>query len=201
MAQRLLIAACLAAVAACCATVGVVWSQSTRAAAQAAEANHRLAEAAHPDPGHQSGDAQAVAGDGEAGAAAKSQEWIPHVQVDGREARWAACGRIRGHDSGQAMAARSKAEPSTAYRMRRDWPISGSSSRETGSISSRPATVWKLTGSLNAVPGTSGRQVDRLSQGPHRNGVAGPLPRRLASSPRGQGPHRDRPVRAHGRRL
>ena len=44
MAHRLLIASCLAAVAACCTMVGVVWSQSTREAAQAAEANRRLAE-------------------------------------------------------------------------------------------------------------------------------------------------------------
>jgi hypothetical protein len=44
MAHRLLIASCLAAVAACCAMVGVVWSQSTREAAQAAEANRRLAD-------------------------------------------------------------------------------------------------------------------------------------------------------------
>ena len=96
MAHRLLIASCLAAVAACCTMVGVVWSQSTRAAAQAAEANRRLAEVLAPDPGHQSGDAQAAAG----GVEARRIPEVPgldtrQVQVGDRETRRTARGRIR----------------------------------------------------------------------------------------------------------
>ncbi len=44
MAQRVMLTACLTMVGACCLMAGVVWSQSTRANAQAAEANRRLAE-------------------------------------------------------------------------------------------------------------------------------------------------------------
>jgi hypothetical protein len=44
MAQRVLIATCLIVVVACFGIVGLVWSQSNRSAAQAAEANRRLAE-------------------------------------------------------------------------------------------------------------------------------------------------------------
>jgi len=45
MAQRILIATCLVMVAACFGIVGLVWNQSSRVAAEAAEANRRFAEA------------------------------------------------------------------------------------------------------------------------------------------------------------
>src|SRR5262249_61321858 len=45
MAQRVLIATCLVMVLACFGVVGLVWSQSSRSAAEVAEANRRLAEA------------------------------------------------------------------------------------------------------------------------------------------------------------
>src|SRR5262249_27038932 len=44
MAQRVLIATCLLVMAACFGVVGLIWSQTSRSAAQAAEANRQLAE-------------------------------------------------------------------------------------------------------------------------------------------------------------
>ncbi len=96
MAQRLWIAACLAVVAACCATVGVVWSQLTRAAAQAAEANHRLVEVLTQTQATNQEMLKQLQAMAKPALPAKSQEWIPgQSQVDDREARRSSRGWIR----------------------------------------------------------------------------------------------------------
>ena len=77
MAHRLLIASCLAAVAACCTMVGVVWSQSTREAARAAEANRRLAELLTQTQATNQEMLKQLQAMTKPATPSKSQDWIP----------------------------------------------------------------------------------------------------------------------------
>jgi hypothetical protein len=77
MAQRILIAACLLMVVACCSMAGVVWSQSTRSAAQAAEANRRLAELLGQTQVTNQEMLKQLQAMAKPAPPAKSQEWVP----------------------------------------------------------------------------------------------------------------------------
>ena len=159
MAQRLWIAACLAVVAACCATVGVVWSQSTRAAAQAAEANHRLVEVLTQTQTTNQEMLKQLLAMAKPAPPAKSQEWIPASlkltieKPDGPPAvgfeAW--LGRGDGGSSKDGAIHRYSDGEGLARFRRRPAGRLGIPAREP---SQRPLT-WKTTGNLNALPGSS----------------------------------------------
>ncbi len=159
MAHRLLIASCLAAVAACCAMVGVVWSQSTREAARADEADRRLAELLTQTQATNQEMLKQLQAVSKSTESPNSQDWIPVKfklvieKLDGPPATefeaWLGQGNGGSTKEG-AIHRRADVDGLIDFGVVHpgDWEYRleslGSSSQ-----------YWKLTGSLNALPGSS----------------------------------------------
>jgi hypothetical protein len=77
MAQRVLIATCLLVMAACFGVVGLIWSQTSRSAAQAAEANRHLAELLGQTQATNQEMLRQLQAMAKPAQPAKSAEWIP----------------------------------------------------------------------------------------------------------------------------
>ncbi|MHB1556055.1 MAG: hypothetical protein ACYC61_01115 [Isosphaeraceae bacterium] len=153
MAQRVLVAACLLMVGACCAMVGVMWNQSTRAAAQAAEANQRLAELLVRSQTTNEEMLRQLQAMSRPAAPAKAQEWIPVTfkltveKPDGPPAVGYEVALERGGGGSliqKPMLRSSDAAGGVDFGVLHpgDWEYE---------ISAGP---WSTTGSLNVMPGT-----------------------------------------------
>ncbi len=153
MAQRVLVAACLLMVGACCAMVGVMWNQSTRAAAQAAEANQRLAELLARSQTTNEEMLRQLQAMAKLAAPAKSQDWIPVTfkltieKPDGPPAVGYEVALERGGGGSliqKPMLRSSDAAGSVDFGVLQpgDWEYE---------ISAGP---WSAAGSLNVMPGT-----------------------------------------------
>jgi hypothetical protein len=159
MAHRLLIASCLAVVAACFAMVGVVWSQSTREAARAAEADRRLAELLTQTQATNREMLKQLQAVSKPAESPKSRDWIPVKlklvieKPDGPPAAgfeaWLGQGNGGSNKEG---AIHRLADPDGLIDFGvvqpGDWEYRLES---TGSSTQ----YWKLSGNLNALPGAS----------------------------------------------
>ncbi len=154
MAQRVLIATCLIAMVACFGIVGLVWSQSNRSAAQAAEANRRLAELLGETQATNQEMLRQLRAMAKPTQPARSADWIPvkfeltMEKPDGPPAVGYEVILGRGH--GGTMKAESIHRCSDANGLADfgvvqpgDWEFT---------IRAGP---WHATGGLNAIPGTS----------------------------------------------
>jgi hypothetical protein len=153
MAQRILIAACLVMVVACCSMVGVVWSQSTRSAAQAAEANRRLAEALGQSQATNQEMLRQLHVIAKASQSPKSTDWIPvkvRLTLDkpgGPPAVGYSVALGRGSDSYETTGA--------IYRHSDATGLADFGVVQPGDWGFRIRTDrWQATGSFNVIPDT-----------------------------------------------
>jgi hypothetical protein len=164
MAQRILITSCLMMTAACFGVVGLVWNQSSRSAAQAAEANRRLAEMLTQTQATNQEMFKQLQAMTKPAPSAKSQEWIPvtfklivekpdgppavgYEIVLGRGYGGASKeGAIHRYTDSDGLADFGVVQPGDwEYTLERSWG---------------GTQAWKATGSLNAMPGASvSRQI------------------------------------------
>jgi hypothetical protein len=154
MAQRVLIATCLVVVAACIGIVGLAWNQSNRSAAQAAEANRRLAELLGQTQATNQEMLRQLQAMAKPAQPAKFADWIPvkfQLTVEKPDGPPAVGYAVMlgpgfgGTRKDGAMLRRSDANGLADFGVVHpgDWEFS------------IQAGLWKATGGLNAVPGTS----------------------------------------------
>ncbi len=154
MAQRVLIATCLVVVAACLGIVGLIWSQSSRAAAEAAVANRRLAELLGQTQSTNQEMLRQLQAMAKPVQPAKSADWIPvkfrltMEKPDGPPAVGYEVILGRGHGGAQKDGSIHRSSDANGLAdfgvvQPGDWEFT---------IRAHP---WYATGGLNAIPGTS----------------------------------------------
>jgi hypothetical protein len=159
MAQRVLIATCLVMVVACCGIACLVWNQSSRAAAQAAEANLRLAEVLGQTQATNQEMLKQLQAMAKPAPPAKSGDWIPVrfkltvEKPDGPPAIGYEVVLGRGYGGAKnngAIHRRSDATGQADFGVVQpgDWEYS------------IQAGLWNATGGLNAIPGAlAGKEI------------------------------------------
>ena len=154
MVQRVLIVTCLVVMVACFSLVGLVWDQSSRAAAQAAEANRRLAEVLNQTQATNQEMLKQLQAMAKPAQPSKDADWIPvkfqltMEKPDGPPAVGYEVILGRGHGGAEkdgSIHRRSDATGLADFGVVQpgDWEFT---------VRAGP---WHTTGGLNAVPGTS----------------------------------------------
>ena len=182
MAQRVLIVTCLVVMAACFGLVGLAWIQSSLGRA-GGRGESPTGHAAHPEPGHQPGDAPAVAGDGEAGPACEGCRLDSgEVPVDDGEAGRAAGRGVRGHPRARPRGDREGWGDPPPFGCHGPGRFGGCPARRLGIL--HPGRSVERHRGLERHPGHFDRQGDRVPQvlsgsGPGQGpcGLAGAAPR------------------------
>jgi hypothetical protein len=154
MGQRVLIATCVMVTAACFGMVGLVWNQSNRSAAQAAEANRRLAKLlteAQSTNQEMLRQLQAIA---KASQSPRSPDWIPvtfRLAVEKPDGPPAV-----GYELALGRGQGGAAKPEAIHRRSDATGLADFGVVQPGDWEySIQAGGWQVTGGLNAVPGTS----------------------------------------------
>jgi hypothetical protein len=154
MAQRVLMATCLCVIAACFGMVALMWNQSSRSAAQVAEANRQMADLIGQTQATNQEMLRQLQAMARPAQPAKSAEWIPvkfRLTVEKPDGPPAVGYEVilgRGHGGTTQAEAIHRTSDATGLT---DFGVVQPGDWEFSIV----AGIWKANGGLNAVPGTS----------------------------------------------